>query len=168
MKNILSILFIFTALSFINAQDIEGLTGKSAPDFKLEDINGKLVSLNSLTGKAPVILSFWATWCKPCAEEMAEYKKVLNDYKDMGVKIIAISTDNEKSVAKVKPYIKSKGYNSFIVLLDSNNEVARKYYATSVPFSVIINKEGKIVYAHTGFMNGDELKVREKLDQLLK
>ncbi|MBZ0200866.1 MAG: TlpA family protein disulfide reductase [Ignavibacteriaceae bacterium] len=168
MKKILSLLIVFTALSFTNGQDGEGLTGKSAPGFKLEDINGKLVSLSSLTGKAPVIVSFWATWCKPCAEEMVEYKKIAKDYEEKGVKIVAISTDNEKSVAKVKPYIKSKGYNDFVVLLDTNNEAARKYYVSSVPFSVIINKDGKIVYAHTGFMRGDELKVREKLDELLK
>lgn len=168
MKQILLVFLVFTALSFLYAQEGEVLAGKKAPGFKLEDLNGNLVSLKSIVGKAPVLVSFWATWCKPCAEEMAEYKKILKDYEVEGVKVVAVSTDNEKSVAKVKPYIKSKGYDSFIVLLDTNQEAARKYYASSVPYSVIIDIYGNVVYSHLGFIKGDEIKVREKLDQLLQ
>ena len=73
---------------------------------------------------------------------MAEFNKIYKEYKDLGFTILAISTDSEKSVAKVKPYIKSKGYN-FPVLLDTNNEVARKYYAQQMPFTVLIDKNGK-------------------------
>jgi len=168
MRKFLFILLVITVSSFIFAQNEETLSGKRAPGFRLEDLNGNLVSLNSIIGKAPVIVSFWATWCKPCAEELAEYKKILKDYEDKGVKVVAVSTDNEKSVSKIKPYIKSKGYNDFIVLLDTNQEAARKYYASSVPYSIIIDIHGNIVYSHTGFIKGDEIKVREKLDWLLQ
>lgn len=164
------ILLILIALFVIplSAQDEKELTGKKAPEFKLENINGKIVSLSKITGEGPVIISFWATWCKPCAEEMSELKKILKEYKSSNVKVVAISTDNEKSVSKVKPYIQSKGYGDFIVLLDTNQEAARKYYATTVPYSVIINKEGEIVYSHMGFMKGDEIKMRQVLDKLIK
>jgi peroxiredoxin len=71
----------------------------------------------------------------------------------------AISTDDERTVAKVKPFVKSKNYK-FPVLLDTNSDVARLYYAQSVPYSVIIDKKGYIIYSHLGYMRGDEDKVK--------
>ena len=74
--------------------------------------------------------------------------------------MFAISTDDENSVAKVKPLVKSKEYN-FPVLLDTNSDVVRLYYAQSVPYSVILNKQGMIIYSHLGYMKGDEVKVKQ-------
>lgn len=153
---IFGVLFAFNCYS----QDENNLSGRTAPNFKLESIDGKYLELSSFIGEGPVLLSFWATWCKPCLEEMAELQKIYNNYKDRGFNMLAISTDNEKTVAKVKPYIKSKGY-SFPVLLDTNSDVARKYYANQMPFSVLIDEKGKIVYSHLGYMKGDEKKVEE-------
>jgi len=72
----------------------------------------------------------------------------------------AISTDDENTVAKVKPLVKSKGYN-FPVLLDTNSDAVRLYYAQSVPYSVILDKKGMIIYSHLGYMKGDEVKVKQ-------
>jgi peroxiredoxin len=118
------------------------------------------VELNNEVGEGPILLSFWATWCKPCIEELAEYKKIYKDYKDKGFKMFAISTDDERTVAKVKPFVKSKGFD-FPVLLDTNSDISRLYYAQSVPYSVILDKKGMIIYSHLGYMKGDEIKVRE-------
>lgn len=74
--------------------------------------------------------------------------------------MFAISTDDENTVAKVKPLVKSKGYD-FPVLLDTNSDAARLYYAQSVPYSVILNKKGYIIYSHLGYMKGDEINVEE-------
>ena len=92
--------------------------------------------------------------------------KIFNDYKDKGFKMFAISTDNERTVAKVKPFVKSKNYN-FPVLLDTNSDVARLYYAQAVPFSVILNDKGYIVYTHLGYMRGDEVNVRNTISGLV-
>ena len=113
------------------------------------------------------LLSFWATWCKPCLEEMVEFNKIYEQYKDKGFSLLAISTDTEKSVAKVKPYIKSKGYN-FPVLLDTNSEAARKFYAQQMPYTVLLDKNGNIVYTHLGYMKGDEQKVEKLITDLLE
>jgi len=160
------ILVLFVSISVL-AQNEEDITGRKAPNFKLVNLDGKYVELNSITGNGPMLLSFWATWCKPCLEEMAEYHKIYDQYKDKGFTLLAISTDTEKSIAKVKPYIKSKGYN-FMVLLDSNNEVARKYYAQQMPYTVLIDKNGNIVYSHLGYMKGDEQKVEKLISELLE
>jgi len=81
--------------------------------------------------------------------------------------MFAIATDDEKTVAKVKPLVKSKKFK-FPVLYDTDRNVARIYYAFDVPFSVLINKEGKIIYSHLGYMKGDEIEVEEMIIDLLK
>lgn len=167
MKIISWLIFVLLISPSVLAQNNEDITGRKAPNFKLINLDGKYVELNKETGNGPVLLSFWATWCKPCLEEMAEFNKIYNEFKDKGFTILAISTDAEKSVAKVKPYIKSKGY-SFMVLLDTNNEVARKYYAQQIPFTVLIDKNGNIVYSHLGYMKGDEQKVEKLVSEMLE
>jgi cytochrome c biogenesis protein CcmG/thiol:disulfide interchange protein DsbE len=161
---LLSLSFLFVISLY--PQEKKEQTNRSAPEFKLENIDGDYVSLKEELGNGPVLLSFWATWCKPCIEEMTKYKKLYEDFKDKGLKILAISIDDERTVAKVKPFVKSKRY-PFTVLLDSNSEVARKYYAQNVPYSVLLDKTGKIVYTHLGYMKGDELKMQKKIDELV-
>jgi peroxiredoxin len=167
MKLFLFLLLVFVISLPIFAQNEDDITGRKAPNFKLVNLEGKYVELNSQTGNGPILLSFWATWCKPCLEEMVEYNKIYQEYKDQGFTLLAISTDTEKSVAKVKPYIKSKGYN-FPVLLDTNSEVARKYYAQQMPYTVLIDKSGNILYSHLGYMKGDEKKVANLISELLE
>jgi cytochrome c biogenesis protein CcmG, thiol:disulfide interchange protein DsbE len=167
MKSVIAfclLLFVFTPLF---AQQETSQTGKRAQNFKLNNIDGGQFELNSIIGDGPVLLSFWATWCKPCMEELTEFNKIYNDLKDKRFRLIAISTDNEKTVAKVKPFIKSRNYN-FTVLLDTNSDVARKYYAQQIPYTVIIDKEGNIIYSHLGYMKGDEKKVRSIIEEQLK
>jgi len=159
------ILLCLAANTFYSQSDSEVM--RKGPNFKLEDLDGNLIELNTQTGDGPILLSFWATWCKPCIEELSEFKKIYSEYKDKGFKMFAISTDDERTVAKVKPFVKSKGYD-FNVLLDTNSDVARIYYAQAVPYSVILDKNGYIVYSHLGYMKGDEKNVREKLSELLQ
>jgi peroxiredoxin len=165
MKLLIIPLFLLLVINLHSQEQEKQITG-NAPEFKLENVDGENVSLKDELGKGPILLSFWATWCKPCVEELIKYKDLYEQYKDKGLKIFAISTDDERTVAKVKPFVKSKKY-PFIVLLDTNSEVARKYYAQNVPYSVLLDKNGKIIYTHLGYMKGDELKMQNKIDELV-
>ncbi len=139
---------------------------KQAPDFELQTINDDDVALSDFLGDGPVIINFWATWCKPCVEEMKYYQNIYDEYKNKGLKLLAISEDNERSVAKVIPFIRANNYN-FTVLLDTDNEVARDYYVRVVPHTYILNSKGEIVYSHSGYKKGDEKLVEQKINELL-
>jgi len=167
MKLVFSLITVFLFSFFITAQETEELAGRKAPNFVLENLDGDYVELNQEIGEGPVLLSFWATWCKPCIEELAEFKKLYNEYKDKGFKILAISTDSERTVAKVKPFVKSKNYD-FPVLYDTSGDVARIYYARAVPFTVLIDDKGAIVYSHLGYMRGDEQFVTSKVKEMIE
>lgn len=157
--------YLFIAFVF-TAQSQETETVRKAPNFKLDNIDGKYVELSKEIGSGPILISFWATWCKPCIEELTQYKTIYEEYKSKGLKVFAISTDNEKTSAKVRPLVKSKGY-PFTILLDPNSDAARKFYVPSVPYVVILDKRGNIVYTHLGYMKGDEIHVKEKIAELL-
>jgi peroxiredoxin len=156
--------FIFLLLIFLTfwgfAQD------KMAPDFNLPDMNGKNYQLSENLGKGPVLINFWATWCIPCREEMKKLKKIYQSYEDNGLQILSISIDDPKTVSKVKSFIKTNRY-PFTVLLDTNSEVFQIYKGTNPPLSVLLDKEGKIVYDHTGYRKGDEKKLEEEIVALL-
>lgn len=158
-------LFVFLVLIFSVSVSLQE-TGRKAPNFKLENLDGKYVELKNMLGKGPILISFWATWCKPCIEELAEYKKLQDEFRSQGFNILAISTDDEKTVAKVKPFVKSKSYN-FTILLDTNSEVARKFYAQAIPYSVLLDKNGNIVYSNLGYKKGDEIQLKKKVEELL-
>jgi len=141
-------------------------SGKNAPDFNLDDIDKNDVELSKLTGNGPILISFWATWCKPCVEEMTEFARIYEEYKAKGFNMLAVSVDNEKTVSKVKPFVKSRKY-PFTGVLDTNGETARKYGVLSIPATFLLDKEGKVVYQSTGFKKGDELKLIKKIEENL-
>lgn len=160
MKKLILIVILFVSVNIFSQE-----TGRTAPSFSLENLNGEFVELKDFTSKGPVLISFWATWCKPCVEELSEYNKIFNEYKSKGVNVLAISIDNERTLSKVKPFVKANNY-SFTVLLDPNSDVARKYYVQSVPYTFIVDKKGNIVYSHLGYKKGDEIKVKKILNEL--
>lgn len=158
--------FLFCSFSLVFAQNEDDQNKIVFQNFILENLDGDFIELEEEIGEGPVLLSFWATWCKPCKEELKEFNKLFEKYSDSGLKIFAISIDNEKSIAKVKPYVRTNDFK-FTVLLDPNSEAARMYYAQMVPYSVILNKSGEIIYSHLGYKKGDELEIDRILSELV-
>jgi len=143
------------------------LAGDSkAPDFTLGNLTGKDVTLSQLLTKGPVILDFWATWCRPCIQGFPGLQELLDKYKERGLTVVAISVDGPKSRARVAPFIYSKKYG-FEVLLDTQGRVARKYNASAIPRTVLISPEGEIAYATVGYRPSNHEQIEKELIPLL-
>ncbi len=130
-----------------------------APEFTLTNLNGEDVTLSELLKDGPVIVDFWATWCKPCIKAFPDLQEIFDKYKGCGLSVLAISIDGPRSTSKVGALIASKG-NTFEVLLDPSQDVARKFHVTSVPRTVLVRQDGTVAWAVTGYRPGNH----EELD----
>jgi cytochrome c biogenesis protein CcmG/thiol:disulfide interchange protein DsbE len=153
----IGLILILSALAA--AQRIET---RIAPNFTLQDIDGKIVTLSKAYGQGPIYVSFWATWCKPCMEELKIVEKLYEKYKGQGFQVFAINSEGPKAAAKIKSFVKSYGL-TFRILLDNDGEVFRRTFkGTNLPYTMITNSTGKIVFSRVGFKPGDEVEI-EKL-----
>ena len=139
------------------------------PSVQLKDINGKRVDTAKLNnGGKPYIISFFATWCKPCLRELDAVNEVCADWQDeTGVKLIAVSIDKAQDESKVKPLVNSKGYE-YEVLLDPNGDFKRAMGVNMVPTVFIIDGKNNIVETRTQYTDGSEEHLIEAVRELLK
>lgn len=160
---LLSLLCAGTAL----ATDAPPTGGKRLAPFTLKASGGAVYDVGQHLGKDVVVLAFWATWCKPCKLELAAVNKLYLKYKDQGLVLLALSTDGPDSVAEVIGYKKKFGYE-FPVLMDSETAVLERYNPRGdIPFSMVIDRHGRIVETHQGFNPGDEIPLEAHLKELL-
>ena len=130
---------------------------RTLPAVTLSDVNGKKVNVQDLgkTGKVTV-LDFWATWCIPCKKELNNISEVYEDWqKKYNVNIVAVSIDDSRSAPKVKPYVDGQRW-TYDVLLDVNQDLKRQLNIQTVPFTLVLDQNGKIIYEHSGYTEGDE------------
>jgi peroxiredoxin len=116
--------------------------GRSAPDFRLPGLDGKMVSLSDYRGKV-VLVNIWATWCPPCVDEMPSMEKLYQQLLGEAFEILAVSID-EQGAGVVAPFMKKHNL-SFLALSDTKGIVKNLYYTTGVPESLIIDKSGNVV-----------------------
>jgi cytochrome c biogenesis protein CcmG/thiol:disulfide interchange protein DsbE len=157
---------LFLSLSLAEEAEEEKELAR-VPDFQLKDLEGQRVALDDLLGKGPILISFWATWCKPCIKEMPHLHELYHRYKEHGFLVVAISEDSPRSLSKVKSFIAGKKYD-FLVLLDENNAVQRKFNFRALPYTLLLDEEGRMVYSRLGYRPGDEKMLEEKLLPLIK
>ena len=141
-----------------------GVLAAVLPDITLQDVDGKNVNVANLgkTGK-PVIISFFATWCKPCMRELKAVHEIYPDLQEeTGVEMYIVSVDKGQDSQKVKPLVDGNGWE-YHVLLDPNGTFARAMNVQPIPHMFILDSKGKIVYTHVGYSAGDEEEVRTYL-----
>ena len=136
-------------------------------DFTLPDLDGNDLSLGKLLEKGPVMISFWATWCAPCKEEMKKLQPIYEKYKDQGFTYLAVNQDNQKSISKVKSFINANGY-TFPVVLDPDKQIFEAYSGIGMPYSLIVSQNKNIFAKHLGYVTGDENKIEEEIKAVLK
>lgn len=172
-KNILALIvfLLFGNLMLVQAEEEKLLNGKNAPEICLKDIEGEDFFLKDSYGKGPVLIAFWATWCKPCIKEIKKFQEILAPFREetegSKVQILGISVDDSKNISKVKPFAKRKKFD-FPVLLDPEKVAQNAFQVFQVPYTFILDKDGKIVYSHTGFKPGDEKEVESIVRDLIE
>jgi len=167
MKFIYSALLLTLITANLMAQQIGG--NQQLPSIDLTTMDGEQVDLQSYAQNDKItIFSFWATWCKPCKKELNNLKYLLPDWqKAYDAELVAISIDNSRTSRKVKSFVNGQRW-SFDVLLDVNKKTKRELNFSAIPYAMIINKEGQIVYKHSGYKEGDEYKMEDKLKAMTK
>lgn len=136
----------------------------------LRDLDGKSVPSSIIQNDGrPVILSFWATWCKPCNLELDAIKEVYDEWQEeTGVKLVAVSIDDARSAARVRPWVNGKDW-PFDILLDQNKDLARALnVGADVPHTFILNGDGEIVWQHKGYQSGSEEELIEQVREIMK
>lgn len=147
-----------------------GTLGAAAqlPSVQLKDIDGKTIDTATLSNDGkPFIISFFATWCKPCNRELKAIHEVYPDWQDeTGVRLIAISVDEAQNAQKVKPMVDAAGWE-YQILLDSNSDFMRAMGVSMIPHCFIIDGNGKIVESRSGYTEGGEAHLIEKVKELI-
>ena len=138
------------------------------PSVTLKDINGKTINTANLSNDGkPFIISFFATWCKPCNRELTAISEVYDEWKEeTGVKVIAVSIDQAQNINKVKPLLDGNGWE-YEVLLDPNSDFKRALGVQMIPHVLVIDGNGKIAESRSGYTEGSEGHLLEKVKELL-
>lgn len=146
---------------------IGGSAFAQLPSVQLKDLDGNIVDTSTLSNDGnPFVISFFATWCKPCIREL----KAINDYypdwqEETGMKLIAVSIDEAQNVSRVKPLVEGQGFE-YEVLLDTNSDFKRSLGIKDVPYLIIVDGNGNIAETRNGYTEGSEGHIIEKIRQL--
>lgn len=159
MKKILiSLLLFVSTISFAQI--------KNLPNVDVKKIDGSSFNFKNIDNNGnPIVISFWATWCKPCTKELNNIAEVYEDWQDeTNVKLVAVSIDDRRSQSKVAPYVNSSGWE-YEIYIDPNSDLKRAMGVSTVPHTFLLDKNKQIIWQHRGYVEGDEY---ELFDEILK
>lgn len=165
MKNIAFTLLLLASFSFSSfAGD-----GDKIPAATVKKLDGSKINSNTFSNNGkPIIISFWATWCKPCKKELDAIAENYPEWvKETGVKLIAISIDDARSSGKVVTDVKTKGWE-YEVYIDENQDFKRAMNVNNVPHTFLVDGNGMIVWSHNSYSEGDEDKLYENVQKVAK
>ena len=160
MKKIFVLLCLAFAVSTASAQQL--------PDVKVENAQGKVVSIRDLVQGKPMIISYWSIACKPCIQELNAINDSLAEWREEAdLTVVAVSVDDARLKASAKAIASSRGWE-FVCVYDENQELKRAMNVSLTPQSFVVDAEGNIVYSHSGYTPGSEQLLFDKVVQLKK
>lgn len=158
LKSLAAALFILIGCAAANAQ---------LPSVTLKTLDGKTVNTAEISNDGkPWVLTFFATWCKPCNRELKAIHEVYPDWQEeTGMKVVAVSVDEAQNMNKVRPLVDSEGWE-YEILLDPNGDLRRQLGIQMIPHCLIIDGNGKIAESRSGYTEGAESHIIEKIREL--
>ncbi len=168
MKKKISISFASIILLLLTVSFIQN-SGRPIPSVDVKTVDGKIFNTSKISNDGkPIIISFWATWCKPCKKELDAIAEEYSEWqKETGVKLVAISIDDARSSSKVATDVKSKGWE-YDVYIDENQDFKRAMNVNNVPHTFVVNGKGEIVWQHNAYAEGDEEHLFEIVKKVAK
>jgi len=157
-KTLISLLLLVSTISFAQI--------KNLPNVDVKKIDGSSFNFKNIDNNGnPIVISFWATWCKPCTKELNNIAELYEDWQDeTNVKLVAVSIDDRRSQSKVAPYVNSSGWE-YEIYIDPNSDLKRAMGVSTVPHTFLLDKNKQIIWQHRGYVEGDEY---ELFDEILK
>jgi len=160
-----TIICLLISLSFAGNALAEGKRA-AAPALEGKDLKGNKVRLSDMKGNV-VVISFWATWCVPCKKELKLLSKHLKTKKEKGMRVLAISMDGPETAADVRATVKRYRW-SMPIIHDKDGSITSVHNPRSAaPYTIFIDRQGRIAYAHEGFSQGDQDQLEKRIDDLL-
>lgn len=159
-----SIILIIFFLFLTQCSKTKEPVSSFAPDFRLNSIDGKEITLSELKGKV-VLLDFWATWCGPCKESIPHLIEVYKKYKGKDFEIIGMNMDKKTEIEMVRKFVSSTGILYPVIITPEN--VIRSYAVSAIPTSILIDKNGKIREKIVGFNTSIARHITKRIEDLL-
>lgn len=137
---------------------------KTLPSVEVKTLDGKSVNIQDYTKEGKItVISFWATWCKPCQQELDNISELYPEWKEKyDVQFLAITIDTQRALAKVGPLVESKGWE-YTILSDANQQLKNALNFQAIPQTFLANQNGEIVFEHSGYVPGNEFELEEKI-----
>ncbi|HOF15819.1 MAG TPA: TlpA disulfide reductase family protein [Bacteroidales bacterium] len=169
MKNLIFTVLLSSLLIFTNAQEKSITKAIPLPSVDIKTVNGKSFNTKDIQNDGkPIIICFFATWCKPCMVELKSIAEVYDDWQDeTGVKIYAVSIDDTRSSAKVLPLVNANDWD-YEVLLDENQDFKRILNVNDIPHTFILNGNREIIWQHTSYAPGVEKEYIQVVKKILE
>lgn len=164
LKKIFAAFFISMLLP---ALACAGMVNKKAPDFTLNSLDGKAVSLGEFKGRV-VFIDFWASWCPPCKKEMPEINRLAERFNDEDMAVLAVSVDKKKEHAEKFMSTITGLSKRITVLHDPESSIVSAYMAQAMPTSYIIDRAGVIRFVHFGYRENDPAEWVKEIESLLE
>jgi peroxiredoxin len=165
MKNRVARALTFAAIAWAASASAYAIApATAAPDFTLRTMNGPNLRLAEQRGRV-VMVTFWATWCGPCRQEMPHLNRLYEKYRASGFVLLGVNVDDDAANAVA---LATKLGIAFPVLLDTDKGVSKLYDLSTMPSTVLIDRDGKVRYVHRGYLAGYEDTYDKQIRELLK
>ena len=164
VKTFVSILLIFLCLTIVaHANDKRSIM----PPLNGRDLQGKKINLSEFKGKV-IVISFWATWCGPCKRELDDLNKIYKKRKKDGFAVVAVATDGPETYSDIRGVVKRHKW-AFRILPDKEGALTSILNPRgTVPYSIYVDRQGRLAYDHEGYSQGDAQKMSDKIKSLLQ